>query len=131
MLVITYKKSRRTIRQPVSGKERHPERWRTTGCLEAADGQQCSPSGAATVSSWPTVSIAPSRQILDTVVSRGETVAVERNSVPIAKIVPSDVTMTARQALAGLLPTLMPRQGAAWLSDSRAAFDETARDPWG
>jgi antitoxin (DNA-binding transcriptional repressor) of toxin-antitoxin stability system len=70
------------------------------------------------------------RQILDTVASRGETVAVERNNVLIAKIVPSDATMTASQALAGLLPTLTPRQGSAWLNDSRAAFDETVRDPW-
>lgn len=70
------------------------------------------------------------RQILDTVVSRGETVAVERNNVLIARIVPSEITMTASQALAGLLPTLTPRQGAAWLSESRAAFDETVRDPW-
>lgn len=70
------------------------------------------------------------RQILDIVVSRGETVAVERNNILIARIVPSDVTMTARQALAGLLPTLTPRQGTAWLNDSRAVFDETVRDPW-
>lgn len=70
------------------------------------------------------------RQILDTVVSRGETVAVERNNVLIARIVPSETTMTARQALAGLLPTLTPRQGSTWLNDSRAAFDETVRDPW-
>jgi antitoxin (DNA-binding transcriptional repressor) of toxin-antitoxin stability system len=70
------------------------------------------------------------RQILDTVASRGETVAVERNNVLIARIVPCETTMTASQVLAGLLPTLTPRQGAAWLRDSRAAYDETVRDPW-
>jgi antitoxin (DNA-binding transcriptional repressor) of toxin-antitoxin stability system len=70
------------------------------------------------------------RQILDTVASQGETVAVERNNVLIAKIVPSDATMTATQALAGVPVMLAPRQAAAWLKDSRGNFDEGLRDPW-
>lgn len=70
------------------------------------------------------------RMILDSVASRGETIAVERNHIAIARIVPSESTMTAAQALADLHPTLMPRQGSAWLADSRDSFDETARDPW-
>ena len=71
------------------------------------------------------------RQILDTVASRGETVAIERNHIMIAKIMPSEVTMTAAQALAGLHPMLTPRQAAAWIKDSRGDFEETLHDPWG
>jgi len=48
----------------------------------------------------------------------------------IAKIMPSEVTMTAAQALTGLRPMLTPRQAAAWQKDSRGDFDETLRDPW-
>jgi antitoxin (DNA-binding transcriptional repressor) of toxin-antitoxin stability system len=70
------------------------------------------------------------REILDRVASGGETVAVERNRTTIAKIVPSERTMTAAQALAGLQPMLTPKQAAAWLKDSKENFDETVRDPW-
>ena len=70
------------------------------------------------------------RQILDLVASRGETVAIERNNIMIATIMPSEVTMTAAQALAGLRPMLTPRQAAAWQQDSHGDFDETLRDPW-
>jgi antitoxin (DNA-binding transcriptional repressor) of toxin-antitoxin stability system len=70
------------------------------------------------------------REILDGVASRGETVAVERNRVTIARIVPPERTMTAAQALAGLQPMLTPNQADAWLKDSRQNFDETVRDPW-
>lgn len=70
------------------------------------------------------------RQILDRVAGRGETVAVERNHVTIAWITPAEVSMTAAQALAGLRPLLTPRQGASWQRDSRGDFDETPRDPW-
>ena len=71
------------------------------------------------------------RAILDKVASRGETVAVERNHTMIAKIVPPERTMTARQALAGLeLPVLTLKQAAIWLKDSKESFDETVRDPW-
>ena len=71
------------------------------------------------------------RKILDSVAGRGETVVVERNHVLIARIVPSDVTMTAAQALANLQPTLTPQQAAGWLADSRGGFNEAVSDPWG
>lgn len=70
------------------------------------------------------------REVLDAVVSRGETVAVERNHVLIARIVPSAATMTAAQALAGLESFLTPREATDWLRDSRNEFDDTVRDPW-
>ena len=70
------------------------------------------------------------RQILDAVASRGETVVIERNNVMIARIMPSEVSMTAAQALAGLRPMLTPRQAAAWQQDIHGDFDETPRDPW-
>jgi hypothetical protein len=57
-------------------------------------------------------------------------VAVERNHMMIAKIVPPERTMTAAQALAGLQPMLTPKQADAWLKDSKQNFDETVRDPW-
>lgn len=70
------------------------------------------------------------RAILDNVVSRGETVAVERNHTMVAKIVPPARTMSAHQALAGFdFPLLTPEQAAAWLKDSKGDFDETVRDP--
>lgn len=70
------------------------------------------------------------RQILDSVASRRETVAVERNHVRIATIVPSEALMTARQMLAGFRPLLTPAQSAAWLKDSREEFADGVRDPW-
>jgi hypothetical protein len=49
----------------------------------------------------------------------------------IAQIVPPERAMTASQALAGLkLPMLTREQAAAWLRDSKVAFDEAVRDPW-
>lgn len=71
------------------------------------------------------------REILDKIASRGEIVAVERNHTMIAQIVPPEHTMTASQALAGLvLPMLTLKQAAAWLKDSKEVFDEAVRDPW-
>jgi hypothetical protein len=70
------------------------------------------------------------REILDGVISRGEAVAVERNRMMIALIVPPERTMTAAQALAGLRPMLTPKQADAWIKDSRQGFDDTVRDPW-
>lgn len=70
------------------------------------------------------------RKILDNVASRGETVAVERNHIMIAQIVPPERTMTAAQALTWLQPMLTPGQAAAWLKDSRGDFDQTVHDPW-
>ncbi|MBW7902772.1 MAG: type II toxin-antitoxin system Phd/YefM family antitoxin [Rhodocyclaceae bacterium] len=70
------------------------------------------------------------RAILDTVAMRGETITVERNHIPIARIVPPESTRTASQVLAGLRTTLTPQQGEAWLAERDAGFDETVRDPW-
>lgn len=71
------------------------------------------------------------REILDKVASCGETVAIERNHIMVAKIVPSERNMTASQALAGLeLPIYTPQQAAAWLKDSKEDFNQAVRDPW-
>lgn len=71
------------------------------------------------------------RAILDTVASQGETVAIERNHMMIARIMPPQRTMTASQALAGLaFPMLTPRQANAWLTDSKDDFGDAVRDPW-
>ena len=71
------------------------------------------------------------REILDTIASRGETVVIERNHTMIAQIVPPVRTMTAAEALAGIgLPMLTAKQAATWLQDSRDELDETVRDPW-
>lgn len=70
------------------------------------------------------------REILDRVAGGGEIVMVERNRTVIARIAPPERTMTAAQAIAGLRPALTPGQAAAWLKESRGAFDETVRDPW-
>jgi prevent-host-death family protein len=70
------------------------------------------------------------RQILDAVARHGETVIVERNNMPVARIVPAEPVMTAAQALAGLPAALTPKQAEAWLADSRGGFDNTVRDPW-
>jgi hypothetical protein len=69
------------------------------------------------------------RMILDSVMQRGATIAVERNHITIACIVPPAPTMTASQALADLRPTLTPQQASAWLVE-RADLDDTVRDPW-
>ncbi len=71
------------------------------------------------------------REILDRVVSQGETVDIERNHTLIAQIMPPTRTMTAAQALAGLtFAMLTPAQGKAWLKDSKEDFDNTVIDPW-
>jgi antitoxin (DNA-binding transcriptional repressor) of toxin-antitoxin stability system len=70
------------------------------------------------------------RKILDKVAGRGETMAIERNHITIAKIVPSEQTMTAAQALAELHPALTVQQAADWLKDSKQDFDQAVRDPW-
>ncbi|MGA1982134.1 MAG: hypothetical protein ABSG84_06650 [Acidobacteriaceae bacterium] len=69
-------------------------------------------------------------KILDRVISRGESVAVERNRAVIAQIIPPAPTMTAAQALSGLVPGLSSEQAAAWLRDSRDQFGQTVHDPW-
>lgn len=70
------------------------------------------------------------REILDRVVSRGEAMLVERNRVPVACLMPSERSVTVTELLARLPPMLDPAEGAAWLSDSRAPFDQTVPDPW-
>ncbi len=70
------------------------------------------------------------REILDMVTDRGDVVMVERNRRVVARIMPPERTMTAAQALAELRPALTPGQAAAWLKESRGAFDEAVRDPW-
>ncbi len=53
------------------------------------------------------------REILDRVATRGEIVQIERNHTMIAQIMPPQKTMTAAQALAGLvLPILTPLQAS-------------------
>jgi antitoxin (DNA-binding transcriptional repressor) of toxin-antitoxin stability system len=86
------------------------------------------------------------REILDKVASRGETVAIERNHTLIAQIMPPQRTMTAAQVFDGLaLPMLTRAQAKAWLNDSKEqgskeqgskeqgsneTFGEAVRDPW-
>jgi antitoxin (DNA-binding transcriptional repressor) of toxin-antitoxin stability system len=72
------------------------------------------------------------RQILDTVVSRGETVTIERNHSVIAQIVPPLRQMNAAQALVGLMrwPALTSGQAKRWLKDSKSAFDNDVKNPW-
>jgi len=71
------------------------------------------------------------REVLDRVVSQGETVDIERNHTLIAQITPPARTMTAAQALAGLtFATLTPAQGKAWLKDSQEDFNNAVLDPW-
>jgi hypothetical protein len=71
------------------------------------------------------------REILNQIASHGETMDVERNHVVVARIIPSEPTMTAAQAFAGLsLPILTPKQATAWLKDSKSKFSETVNDPW-
>jgi antitoxin (DNA-binding transcriptional repressor) of toxin-antitoxin stability system len=70
------------------------------------------------------------REILDRVASRGETVAIERNHTMIAQIVPPVRTMTALQVLAGLTPPMLTMtQAATWLKDSKEDFGDAVRDP--
>ena len=71
------------------------------------------------------------REILDRVATRGETVTIERNHTMIAQIMPPQKTMTAAQALAGLVfPFMNPQQASSWLQDSKDGFSDVVRDPW-
>jgi len=71
------------------------------------------------------------REILDRVATRGEIVTIERNHTVIAQIMPPQKTMTASQALAGLVfPTLTPLQASSWLQESKDGFGDAVRDPW-
>jgi len=71
------------------------------------------------------------REILDRVATQGETVTIERNHTTIAQIMPPKKSMTASQALAGLVfPILTPQQASAWLNESKDGFSGVVRDPW-
>lgn len=71
------------------------------------------------------------REILDKVVSQGETVEVQRNQVLIAQIIPPPQTMNASQALAGIsFPVFTAAQASAWLKDSKESFHDALHDPW-
>jgi antitoxin (DNA-binding transcriptional repressor) of toxin-antitoxin stability system len=71
------------------------------------------------------------REILDRVATQGETVTIERNHTMIAQIMPPQKTMTASQALAGLVfPILTPLQASSWLDESKDGFSDAVRDPW-
>ncbi len=71
------------------------------------------------------------RGILDKVMQSGETVTVLRNNVAIAQIGPPKRALSAFQAFEGFeLPALSLEEGAAWLKDSKHAFDQSVRDPW-
>lgn len=71
------------------------------------------------------------REILDRVVTSGETVAIERNHTMIAQIMPPQKAMTAAQALAGMtFPLLTVQQADSWLQDSKESFEEAVRNPW-
>lgn len=69
-------------------------------------------------------------KILDRVLTQGECIAIERNHINIAKIVPSEKVMTAAQALEGLKPMLTPEQANAWLKNSKEEFGQAVCDPW-
>jgi antitoxin (DNA-binding transcriptional repressor) of toxin-antitoxin stability system len=70
------------------------------------------------------------RKVLDSIAGRGESVAIERNNIVVAKIVPSEQTMTAAQALAGFQPMLTMKQATDWLRDSKEHLDHAVFDPW-
>ncbi|PXX21182.1 MULTISPECIES: type II toxin-antitoxin system Phd/YefM family antitoxin [Burkholderia] len=70
------------------------------------------------------------RQILDQVAQRGETIVVERNQTVIARLVPAEPVMSAAQAIEGLPMSLGAEDAARWLNDSRAGFEDGVHDPW-
>ena len=60
------------------------------------------------------------REVLDNVASRRQTVAIERNHALIATISPAEQAMTAAEALAHLPPPMLnAAQAAEWLKGSR------------
>ncbi|AOI80841.1 MULTISPECIES: type II toxin-antitoxin system Phd/YefM family antitoxin [Burkholderia] len=70
------------------------------------------------------------RQILDQVAQRRETIVVERNQTVIARLVPAEPMMRAAEALADLPVSLGAEDAARWLRDSREGFEDGVRDPW-
>ncbi len=71
------------------------------------------------------------RDILDKVTSRGETVGISRNNALIAQISPPVRHMTASQMLANIkLPKLSSQEADKWLNDSKPRFDDSLNNPW-
>ena len=71
------------------------------------------------------------REIMDRVSSHGETVAIQRNKILIAQIVPARRTMSAAEAIEGLGQTMLtPKQANTWLTESKEQFSDAVRDPW-
>lgn len=60
----------------------------------------------------------------------GESISVMRNRREIAYLIPAKRTMTAAEAISGLVGKLPPEEGDSWLKESRADFDEGITDPW-
>jgi antitoxin (DNA-binding transcriptional repressor) of toxin-antitoxin stability system len=68
-------------------------------------------------------------ELLDRVATQSEIVTIERNHIMIAQIMPPQKTMTASQALAGLVfPILTPQQASSWLHESKDGFSDVVRD---
>ena len=89
------------------------------------------PGGAAMQTISATELTRNTREILDRVITRGEIVTIERNHTMIAQIMPAQRTMTASQALAGLVfPMMTPLQANFWLQESKDGFVDAVRDPW-
>ncbi|RQS56678.1 type II toxin-antitoxin system Phd/YefM family antitoxin [Burkholderia sp. Bp8963] len=70
------------------------------------------------------------REILDQIVRGGEPVIVERNQIPVARLVPPEPIMTAVEALDGLPTDLTAEHGDRWLRNSREGFSDEVRDSW-
>jgi antitoxin (DNA-binding transcriptional repressor) of toxin-antitoxin stability system len=71
------------------------------------------------------------RQILGTVVSRGETIIVERNNSVIAQIIPPCTRMSVAEALVGLTtrPALTSAQSKRWLKAIKSNFNNDVKAP--
>jgi prevent-host-death family protein len=73
------------------------------------------------------------RDYLDAVETRGEEIAIVRDNLEVARLVPSLSHQTALQAMGDLYGTLAEDAATGWLADSRGengSLDEEARDPW-
>ena len=75
------------------------------------------------------------RQVLDSLGNQGEEIAIERNNLQIARLVPGPTFLTALQAMADIYKTLPEDAAREWEKDSRARTLEkigkrSVRDPW-
>ena len=65
------------------------------------------------------------REILNRVSLRGETVVIQRNQTLIAQIVPARRIMSAAQAIEGLGQSMLTtKQANTWLTDSKEQFSD-------